>query len=351
MSNNATRIPELDGLRGVSILLVFLSHAWLQKYIPGGFGVAIFFFISGFIITKLMLGEYEESASISMIAFYLRRAFRLMPALIVFTIICMGVLSYSNVSFGWLEIAATLFFFANYLSIFGSFSTIGFYSPLTIVWSLSVEEHFYLLWPIVFLLAGAGRELLIKIVVALILIVLAWRCYLVFGVGLDYLPHYRLYKATDTRFDAILYGVLYALLAISSGFSNFASSRLTLFFGYVLLLSGFLFRSPEFRESFRYSVQGLGLILVFGNLIDSRSYSSRLLRSGFFQFFGRISYSLYLYHWLIFVLVQNYFGDRSFVFRVAVMLPLSIFLGWASYRWVERPGLQFGRHFITSRNF
>jgi peptidoglycan/LPS O-acetylase OafA/YrhL len=187
--------------------------------------------------------------------------------------------------------------------------------------------------------------------VALIFVVLAWRCYLVFGVGLDYLPHYRLYKATDTRFDAILYGVLFALIAGSSGFRIIVSSRLALFFGYALLLSSFFFRSPEFRESFRYSVQGLGLLLVFGNLIDSKSHSARLLRSGVFRFFGKISYSLYLYHWLIFVLVQHYFGGYPFVIRVALMLPLSVFLGWVSYRWVERPGLQFGRHFIASRNF
>lgn len=345
------RIPELDGLRGFSILVVLLSHAWLQDYIPGGFGVTIFFFISGFIITKLMLREHQLSACISMRAFYLRRIFRIMPALLVFVIACMCAFYYNDITFGWLEIAAALLFFSNYLAVFGSINAIGLYSPLSTVWSLSVEEHFYLLWPIAFLLVDGRRELLIKIVVSLIFIVLAWRCYLVFGVGLDYLPHDRLYKGTDTRFDSILYGVLFALLANSSGFSFFRTKWFPLFCGYALLASSFFFRNPEFRESFRYSVQGLGLFLVFGNLMDSKSFLSRLLRSDFFQFFGRISYSLYLYHWLIFVLVEYYFGDYPFLIRVALMLPLSVFFGWASYRWIECPGLQFGRHFIASRNF
>ena len=341
------RITELDGLRGISILLVLLSHAWMGKYVPGGFGVTTFFFISGYIITRLMLAEYEGLSSFSLKAFYARRVFRLMPALLVYTAICAIVLLCGNVSLGWMEIAATILFFSNYLSIYGDHAVIGYYSPLSIAWSLAIEEHFYLMWPVAFVFFRGRRQVLFKLVIFLVVAALAWRCYLVFGVGLDHLPHYRLYKASDTRFDSILYGVLFALLANSRTFIEFVSKNMTFLIGVGLLVCSLLIRSNEFRESFRYSVQGLGLLFVCWRLMHPISFAARALRSDSLQFLGKISYSLYLYHWLVFVVVQYYLGHQPVFIKAAVMLPSSVFLAWASYHFVEQPGLRYGRAYIS----
>src|ERR1700744_3779762 len=90
-SPSSTTIPSLDGIRAVSVLIVVLSHAGLGQVIPGGFGVTIFFFLSGFLITTLLLAEYEETGRIDIPKFYLRRVFRLMPPLIISLLIAYGL--------------------------------------------------------------------------------------------------------------------------------------------------------------------------------------------------------------------------------------------------------------------
>lgn len=308
----------------------------------------MFFFISGFIITTLMLREYDLHGTVALKSFYLRRLFRLMPALLVFLIVCCIFLFLVNGAVRTVELISALFFFSNYLTIFGSFDGIGFYSPISIVWSLSVEEHFYLVWPFVFLLIGS-RAALVRIVLAGLVMALSWRCILVFGVGLENLPHYRIYKATDTRFDSILFGVLFALIGSSSRFYGLVTRRSVVGVGILLLISGFAFRSDEFRESIRYSIQGVGLLLVFHFMIFQATLVGTVLRSAWMQFFGKISYSLYLYHWLVFVLVQHHLSDFSLLAKMGLMLSASIALAWLSFRFVEQPCLRFGRGFVASR--
>lgn len=171
-----------------------------------------------------------------------------------------------------------------------------------------------------------------------------------YAVGLNNLPHYRLYKATDTRFDAILYGVHFALIKDAVRLKEVASSRIVVLIGFELIHSSFEVRNPEFRESFRYSFQGFGLLLVFHTLLDPKSFFGTVLRSAFLQFFGRISYSLYLYHWLIFVLLEYYLVEHHVLFKLSIMVPASVVLAWFSYQYVEHPGLRFGRRFIADRN-
>ena len=147
-----TLIPSLDGLRAISILIVFMAHARLSPYLPGGFGVTIFFFLSGFLITTLFYREAERYGQIDLKAFYLRRALRLSPPLLVTLAI-----TYTLVSLGLflgkidpLAIASQVFYFYNYYSVFVPDSTEGA-RGLNVLWSLAVEEHFYLIFPWLFL--------------------------------------------------------------------------------------------------------------------------------------------------------------------------------------------------------
>lgn len=338
-------MPALDGLRAVSILLVLISHAWLGHIVPGGLGVTIFFFISGFIITTLMINEYETDNSISIKNFYIRRFFRIIPAMLVYVVISIFFLLLINGAVNLSELSAVVLFYSNYYSITPGFSGGAFPSPLSILWSLAVEEHYYFIFPFVFaLLAGSWRRFVVYLCLVACVILL-WRLYLVYGIGLDSLPYYRVYKATDTRFDSILYGAILAIGIRRERVFIFLNNNISFAVGVVLILFSLLFRDESFRESFRYSIQGVALFFLFVPLVFSSGVVSGMLKTSFFRFVGKISYSLYLYHWLAFGLVNNYLGDEPLLTRIAVLFALSFALAYLSYKYIESPMLQFRKKF------
>ena len=204
--------PALDGLRAFAVLAVVLFHAtssYSWQYKGGFLGVDVFFVISGCLITLLLLAEHERTGTVSLGAFYGRRALRLLPALVV-TLVWVGVAIEVT---GWragqsylTSALEALFYVANWASIHGTKSPLGY---LTHTWSLSIEEQFYLLWPGILLLLlrrrVSRRHLLAGVValVALVAVVRAVGWLLVGG-----LAHYRFfYLSTFTRADCILVGV------------------------------------------------------------------------------------------------------------------------------------------------
>lgn len=334
-------IPALDGLRAISILLVVISHAWLGHIVPGGLGVTIFFFISGFIITTLMMNEYHLTGDVSIFAFYLRRFFRIVPALlcyIVFSVFFMiAINKWTQIS----ELWAALFYYANYYAIFFGFSGGHFASPLTITWSLSVEEHYYFFFPCLFVLFFSRRKELVLFLVSLLVMILLWRVYLVYHVGVESLAHDRIYKGTDTRFDSILYGALLAIVVRYGNVYSILSNKFFFFSGLLVLLITLVVRDNDFRESIRYSLQGMAITMMFVHLIFSDAKYLSFLKSKIFIFIGKISYSLYLYHWLVFGLVSYYMAEQPLVLKIFVMITLSVVLAILSYRFIERPVLDY----------
>ena len=347
IATHQTRILALDGLRAVSILLVLFSHAWLGHIVPGGLGVTIFFFISGFIITRLMITEWDASGTVSIKKFYLRRFFRLMPALIVFVLASLIVMQMAGVHWAWVELASVFFYFANYFGIFIGFSGDVLPPPLSITWSLAVEEHFYMVFPFVFLtLIGLPKRFLMA-VLSLSVILLVWRVYLVYGVGLDHLAHDRIYKATDTRADSIMYGTAFAvLMSRFPAAAEIFHRRATLIVGVVLMLVSLLYRDENFRESYRYSLQGIALACMFSYLVLNDTFASRLLSAKVMNYLGKISYSLYLYHWLVFGIITVWIPMLSLPVRIIIMIVASLVLADLSYRLIERPCLNYGRRYL-----
>ena len=340
------RVLALDGLRAVSILLVLFSHAWLGHIVPGGLGVTIFFFISGFIITRLMIEEWDSTGTISIKKFYIRRFFRLMPALFVFVLLSLLVMKTAQVQWRWVELLSVFFYYANYYGIFIGFSGDALPPPLSITWSLAVEEHFYMIFPFFFLLLIATPKRFFLIAVSIVLAALAWRIYLAFGVGLDFLPHYRIYKATDTRADSILYGVCLSLfLARIPASLAWLNQKKIVMTGIVLMLFSLLYRNEEFRETFRYSIQGLALMCLFCYLVLTPTWAGKILSHPFFVYVGKISYSLYLYHWLVFGIITMWLPDLGLYSKIGLMLILSFLFAHLSYRYVEQPMLKIGRQY------
>ena len=297
-------IPSLDGFRAVAVLIVVASHSGFGDTIPGGLGVTIFFFLSGYLITTLILDERKNTAESTSSSSIRVAALRLLPPLFVTL-----ALAYSLVALGllgggasWQGLMSQVFYFANYFQIY--FADAGSQPEGTgILWSLAVEEHFYILFPIVvflvFRLAGTRRTLL-ALFVSLIVVALAWRLWLVTHDA----GELRTYYATDTRFDSILFGCVLAIwrnparLRVERPRTQMVWSEwLAVVAGGALLLSTLLYREADFRESVRYTLQGIALMPIFYYAIRYPSSGPfRLLNTRVLARIGVLSYGIYLLH-------------------------------------------------------
>jgi peptidoglycan/LPS O-acetylase OafA/YrhL len=296
-------IQNLDGIRAISVIIVLISHAGLGKIIPGGLGVTIFFFLSGFLITTLLNNEFELNNNINYKNFFIRRFCRLFPPLLI-TIFVSYSLAYTGIlkqNYSFLGLTSQIFYLANYHAIFNWPGEIP--DGLGILWSLAVEEHFYFVFPLLlytcFKFVGKGNTALILVFSCVL--VLLWRCYLIFIEGS---PSVRTYYATDTRIDSILYGCILALIynPILQRKEQFLKSKDFLILGIclIVMLFSLLFRSEWFRETFRYSIQGIALMPIFYYCIKyNKSIVFNWLENSWLKRIGIFSYSIYLIHHVI----------------------------------------------------
>ncbi len=338
-------IPSLDGLRAISVLIVVLGHSDLEALVPGGLGVTIFFFLSGYLITTLMLTENERTGGINILNFYARRVFKLMPPLLVSLAIAYG-LTYAKLLSGSITstgLAAQLFYFANY---YGLFFDPGNTVPdgTGILWSLAVEEHFYILYPLLMTLM-LGSALRPRTIGALLgigcLVVLAWRIHLVQSP--DFVPE-RTYYASDTRIDSIIYGCILAVV-MNPKQQPYRLSTMSLVQWVVLagaagtLLLTLLYRNPTFRETIRYSIQGLALMPLFYFAV--RFSDNRLFRNLNFPWavtLGTYSYAIYLIHYVVIGLIAKNVpavAAKSFILFPTALL-ISIAYAAVVDRFVDR---------------
>lgn len=299
-------IPSLDGIRAISVLIVVLAHSGFGKIIPGGLGVTIFFFLSGYLITTLMLAEYRRNGEISIPNFYVRRAFRLVPPLLITLAIAYGLtyagLLGARITLG--GILAQLFYFANYYAIFfdkGETLPAG----TAILWSLAIEEHFYIFYPIAMtlILGSAWRARKIGMVFGIAcLAILAWRIYLV------QLPDFeivRTYYGSDTRIDSIIYGCILAVVKNPMDEQHralYISLRqwMLLALAAGVLLFTVAIRDPAFRETLRYTLQGICLMPMFYFSVRfSKNRMFRHLNSEWAIRLGTYSYAIYLIHYVV----------------------------------------------------
>jgi peptidoglycan/LPS O-acetylase OafA/YrhL len=353
-SPKSQTIPSLDGIRALSVLIVVLSHSELGALIPGGLGVTIFFFLSGYLITTLLLGENARTGKIDILKFYARRVFRLMPPLLVSLTIAYG-LTYVGLLPGGITLkglAAQLLYLANY---YGIFFDPGNTVPggTGILWSLAVEEHFYIFYPflLTLLLGFALRPRAIATVLGILcLVILAWRVHLVQST--DFMSE-RTYYASDTRIDSIIYGCILAVV------SDPVRARLraeTMSFGQWAILAAalgtFLItlinRNIVFRETVRYSLQGLALMPLFYFAVRfSDNWLFRNLNSRFAITLGTYSYAIYLIHAVVINVIAANFptvATKSFILFPAALL-ISIAYAAAIDRFVDRYFRQLRRKY------
>ena len=338
-ANAPAYIPSLDGLRAVSILLVFMAHAGVSSLIPGGFGVTIFFFLSGYLITSLLIQEQQAHQSIAIKAFYLRRLVRLGPPLLItLAFACaLVVLGLAQGSLTPSTIVSQIFFYFNYLSLSDAYagnSVIG----LGILWSLAVEEHFYLVYPFVFVLLARGG-LKVRFILAALVVVLIWRMVRFYGLGHG---EWEIYISTDTRIDGILYGCLLAILAAQGRAEAWFPAKFmypALVGALIILAVTFLYRDPGFRSTLRYSLQGLALMPVFHFAVTRHDmWLFRPLNWKPVRRIGQYSYTLYLIHFVIInALILNGVLVHNIWAFTALAAALSIAYAAAVFEWVEKP--------------
>ena len=347
-------IPALDGLRALSIGLVVASHAGLDHVLPGAFGVTLFFFISGYLITRQLLQSLEADGRIKLGNFYLRRALRLLPAVLVYIVAAGALFSLAGGHIplaGW---AAAQFYGANYYDIWEGYRTTlgGVRHPFNILWSLAVEEHFYIVWPFLLALLWRGRAT-VWALAALCLAVLAWRAWLFTACYHGGAPWVcgpmppnplwrfnRLYLATDTRLDSIAFGA--SLAAVEA--TGWAPGRRSwaVWLTAALLLTGFALPGPFARQVVRTSLQGIALFVLVPAALVPGKLAARLLSATPLLAVGRLSYSLYLWHWGAFAAADSLAPSHGLAWQ-AIALPLAAVLAVASYHGIERPMLALRR--------
>lgn len=331
-------VPELDGLRGIAIILVIIHHQLTTFSLSGGFlGVDLFFVLSGFLITGILLSEFEKSQSVSLRNFYMRRVLRLGPGLILYLLGCLLVthhLRLINLSKEVKLIAIALAYSTNWIMALGLNS---FSDPTAITWSLSIEEQFYLVWPLLFfgcLALKVRRRFIVAGLGIVIFSIMVHRCLLLnAGVGLS-----RLYYGTDTRADALLIGCLLALLPITS---LGVKTKRWLHIASILSVAGlsYLIATTTFTDPFLYRGGYTVIALMAGIVILVAANSppailSRPLRIRPLRWFGKISYGLYLWHWMVVVSSTFYYLGY---WEPWAKLTLAVGIASASFYFVERP--------------
>lgn len=352
--NSDKYIPYIDGCRGLAISIVVLSHAGLGHIIPGKFGVTLFFFISGYLITKLLLLELNRKGRIQLKDFYLRRFFRLYPALFGMIIVSLIAASVMQCPLPLKDITAALFYFTNYYVGWFRDPVADCSRILDIIWSLSVEEHFYFFFPFLTwaFLKKRNRQhskTFIKVLLGLCLVALAARIQLYLSHSNDLLfVSGRVYFSTHTRMDSILWGCIAAMLIFelqSEWYMKILNNKNSLFAGFLLLFLSIAIRNSAFRETLLFTFQGVGLLLIipaFGFL--KTKIAMTLLESRLLIFIGQISYSLYLFHWIALKFANARAEEYSLVWQL-IFWPLALSLSLSSYFFIEKPFVALRRRF------
>ncbi len=338
-----SRLPGLDGLRAIAVSWVILTHLLTSGRIApgnglvqelarmGSFGVELFFVLSGFLITWLLLREEGRSGAIDLKAFYLRRAFRILPPAMAYLAVVGVLASLGRIQVPARDFFSSILFFRNFVT--GSEIT-------THCWSLAIEEQFYWVWPVLFLCLSRDRRLYLT--AALILFAPVWRKlnYAHFGVmGVNSLR-------TDLRYDALLMGCFLAAVLAHPRFSKVLNAPVftsqwavpVAVLAILPLNSSLLGRAPGIVQLWVPSVSFLLVALVIRYLIQGRSgWVDLVLNFKPLAGLGLISYSLYLWQ-QPFCLVNP--RDFPVAFSPVWAVVVSLGLAVLSHLFIERPALR-----------
>jgi peptidoglycan/LPS O-acetylase OafA/YrhL len=337
---SSSYIPALDGMRGIAILLVFVAHIGFEKIVPGGLGVTLFFFISGYLITTLIISEIQNTGSLNFKLFFTRRLLRLYPPLLFMISLFYFYLFCTRQPINYHEVVAAVFYYENYYFYYNPEASS---SICKILWSLAVEEHFYLVFPILFWLLYRYPKQLMMVMLVLLVVPLAFRLFGIasFGSSGDVTERYT-YALTHTRFDSIMYGCLASILLhlyTTPLYTKAVNNKALFIFSVLMILACLVIRNATFRNSVRYSVQGLAFMVIVPAILyaPALKFLQNWLSLKVLTFIGKLSYSIYLTH-MIAIEALSFIRENGqpVLFYLVVTLgtaALSLF----SYYVIEKP--------------
>lgn len=345
----SSHIPALDALRGSAAWLVVVGHTFGPPSL-GRMAVAVFFVLSGFLITWLLVRESDASGAISLRNFYIRRTLRIFPAFYVFWIICIVAALARGSRVYWPEALSSFFYMGDY---YNALHSMHVNNIMGVTWSLGVEEKFYLLWPFIFAAFHRNPAKLFKFAIGSIGLIWLYRIIanLAFALPPDYLRY-----AFDSRFDNILYGCTLALalklVKLEPLLKSVNRFKLLPFVLGAVLLALAVF---EARSSSTYDY-------VFGMTLDSAIIVMMMIQLVFLgavkgwrwldhpvlRLFGQISYSLYLYHIVVIALVDHFLPHLRMRWSYPIIYLGSAAVAYISYRVIERPFLRLKDRFTVT---
>ena len=331
--------PALDGLRALAVLAVLAYHSGILR--SGWIGVDLFFALSGYLITGLLLAELDRTGTIGLRRFWTRRFRRLLPGVVLLLgfIALLGGLSLPDWTPPHLDdVIGTATYSSNWIRVVGErsywdlFRTPG---PLEHVWSLAVEEQFYLVWPVVLLLvAKFRRSWLMPVTAGLVLLTAGLQV----GLSLSGSAIERIYVGTDTRAPAFLLGALFVMIGDRGGRpARWATYTVPVGIAWLLaacvLVDG---QAPATYRGVLLAVSLLGAITVAGAArLDLDSPIGRFLRWAPLHCLGRWSYGIYLFHWPVAVALRD--QQMLGIQRFGLIAGISLGLAAASYEFLEHP--------------
>lgn len=339
-------LPELDGLRAVSIVFVLLLHVSYGNVSGGFLGVDIFFVLSGFLITALLIGEREKNGRINLAHFYLRRAFRILPTVICGLILAgsLRVASYPVADSFWRAATRVLLFVSNFYEsdIMGN---------LAHTWSLSIEEQFYLVWPLVIaFLCSSNLRIAAYVASVWVIGAMAFRAFYLLDGGAPI----NLYTMTIARMDSILIGCLIAvgrskICALLASFRpDWMLWMATVVMMFFLICSNrMMLLSRWWLFTFFALVSALFILLSLSASVEHPVRS--FLRMRFVRYLGSISFGLYVYHYPTFLWLEQfrYTGSLlNFVGVATLKVILSVVVAAISWKFIEQPSISYRKRLL-----
>jgi len=350
-------IPELDGLRGVAILLVMFYHA--QIFWGGFIGVDIFFVLSGFLITTLLVQEFDAFSKISLRNFYMRRILRLAPALIVMlTIFCVASFLFLNPVKAhsiYIDALISLSYLTNWALAF------SLHPPdyLAHIWSLSIEEQFYIVWPLtLFTLLRVTKNRYYVVIFSASVALMSWILRIFLTLNGSAATAMRIYNGSDTRADALMAGCTLGIMLSSGLLTGSIKMMLQKYLATAAIISatclfGFSFFGSWPNKNLDYfgyfAISMLTIILLLDILLNPQSKIKIFLAIPWLIWIGSISYGLYLWHYPIYRTLFALGYPRFTVITLGTLL--TFLIATLSSRLLERPVLTFKTRFTQTKNF
>jgi peptidoglycan/LPS O-acetylase OafA/YrhL len=339
------KLPSLDGLRAIAVTIVILYHFGVPG-VEGLHGVIIFFVLSGFLITWLLLKEDQRTGHVSAKNFYMRRALRILPAFYVFWVIHLGFYSIFRGAPNIKEYVYALFYVTNYALIMKG-------SEVAIVhtWSLSIEEQFYLIWPWIFIAFSKDLRKLTKVLIGLIVFSWAWRNLLYFQF---HVPYLYLSGAFECRMDSLFTGSLLAVLLKRGRLNEFAEKvtissaapLITLALLYSSIYTGYIYKSLTWIMVLGTSFENtlIAIFILQMMLLGDRPVW-RLLNTAPMRYCGSISYAMYLYHGIAANVAGKLIHSSLLGVRVVSAIGTNVVISTLSFQLVEKRFLRLKTRF------